>query len=462
MKRFLSMRIRGYSVRRWFLTILALSIILTHAIGSPFWYRIAADTRITQTEIVPSSAIHVRTGSLALNDYDDEDVNHIQIRRLIQRAIDAEHAGESRAAARGAIRLPVPTVFLELPELQLNDQDRPGHRFRCDHRREECSVMVQSSAYFVHILEAPNFITRLLIDRPLLAIREKDQGVLLTGLRFPRPEIWRDGFARVTEGFPPATTRLAITGGPVLDQNVFSPTSLNPFSFYKGTVLTVPPFMAFDMNYTLDFREPETTFLASCRQLYGLDENAATSELANIDLCSFDVDEAPIFTLTECDVTSGSCPGHGTNPADDLKTHDFVKSGATENISLGFLDDRSRVLFEIANRFKGSDFGTGLVNLPDRIEIVREIVIDYLTIAGFSAQSAEFERFLAANPDLDIDTLQATFQNVPDPLISQAMSIALERQPQLWVWHGYAEYIGPELLDGLAQDLVKIGLARPY
>ncbi|MEJ8561049.1 hypothetical protein QTO30_07305 [Yoonia sp. GPGPB17] len=449
-------------MRRWFLTMLALSIILTHAIGSPFWYRIAAGTRITQTEIVPSSAVRRLTGSLALNDYDDEDANHIPMRRMIQRAIDAEHAGESREAARGAIRLPVPTVFLALPELQLNDRDRPGHRFRCNHRREECSIMLQSSAYFVHIIEAPNFISRLLVDRPLLAIRENDQGVLLTGLRFPRPEIWRDGFARVTEGFPPSKTRLAITGGPVLDQNVFNPTDLNLSSFYNGTFLAVPPFMAFDMDYTLDFRQPETNFLTSCRQLYGLDENAVTSELARIDPCVFDVDDTPMFTLTQCDATSGTCPGRGTIPADDLKNHEFVRSGATENISLGFLDDRSRALLEIANRAKGTDSSTGLVDLPDRIEIVREIVIDYLTIAGFSAQSAEFERFLAANPDLDIDTMRATFQVVPDALISQAMSVALERQPQLWVWHGYAEYIGPELLDGLARDLVRMGLARPY
>lgn len=459
----LSKRLGGYSIRRWFPTILALSIILTHAIASPFWYRIVAGTRITHTEIVASADMRRLSGIfLALNSYDDTRSSHSLVRRSIQQAIDTEYAGKSRAETRGAITLPVPTIFLELPDLQSEGRDMPGHQFRCDYRREDCSIMLQSSAYFVHILQGPNFISRLLVDRPLLAMRSVNQGVQLTGTRFPRPEFWHGGLPRSTERFHPSKTRLAITDGPALDENAFNHRDLDFSTVYNGTFISLPPFVAFDMDYTLDFREPASNFLVSCRVMNPVNESALVNEAVRADPCKFEIEDISLFTLSQCDATKGQCPSSSTDPVDDLKAHDFVSTGLTDNISLGFLDDASHTLIRMANRAGGSDKSTGLVDLPNRTEIVEKIIIDYLTIAGFSTQSAEFDRFLAANPDLDIGPARAAFQQVSPTLIDAGLAIALGRQPQLWAWHGYVAYIGPELLDGLAKDLVRMGLARPY
>lgn len=128
---------------------------------------------------------------------------------------------------------------------------------------------------------------------------------------------------------------------------------------------------------------------------------------------------------------------------------------------MGFTGDLPDLMFEIANRLSGDSTARGLIALPNRTAIVKTILTDYLTVTGIVPDLPAFDHFLAANPDINIQDVMQTLTMIPDTTRQRSMAAALKRQPQLWAWHSYAAYIGPELITGLMHDLVTMGLARP-
>lgn len=98
-------------------------------------------------------------------------------------------------------------------------------------------------------------------------------------------------------------------------------------------------------------------------------------------------------------------------------------------------------MFEIAARTKTDAPQAGLIDLPNRAEIVRLILIDYLTVLGLNGSFPEMDRFLAANPDVDVSHVAQMLGMVSPSIRKGAILLALGRQPQLWAWHGFAHHI---------------------
>jgi len=461
-KRLLAVKIGGYSIRRWFPTVLAILAISAHAVASPFWYRVTSGTRVVQTEIVTTSGLGGLFFGRDRNGYRYETSHPVVTRRTVQRARDAERLGATRSAARGAIAFPMPSVVLELPEARRDDRDIIGHSFQCDYLGEDCSISVQSTAHFVQIVQGPQFSARIIVDRPVLFMRASSGGVRLDGLGLPDPQFWSDDTRDIYENFPTGLARLATTDGRTLDLGLFSSGLLRFGASASVVSLPDPPFNPVDLVYTLDFTQPELNYLEHCRLIRRAALAAADGAPLPDETCTFDPDEISVFILAQCDGATGPCPTPSTDPAADMLNQSFDPAGLVSEISLGFLGRRSDELYAIANRAIGRDTRTGLIDFPDRTTIMAGILMDYLAIAGPSATSPELERFFVANSDLNLDAIRGYVDNVTPDMQEQLVRTSLGRQPQLWAWHGLAHEIGPELLNAVARDLVKMGLANPY
>lgn len=442
----------GYSLRRWAPSIVALALILTHAIASPFWWRIATDTKATSIEGFSGKDVSTSDPSVWFSRNELRDDGPAHAKRVVQAALDTEREGMSRANARGAIALPPPTITMTTDGLK--------HVFRCNFVGFDCRVDTQSPAYFVHIVKGPDFVSCVIVDRPTLSVRSVGDWIEVDarGLTQPRvtqlttqaSDYFPDGIVSVltSDAEEITITRLGLRLNYLFNLNASAP------------LTNTRDFAPLDLTYTLDFTQPDLLYLSTC--LYRNIKAAEYDAAAPVEDCSFTPDEIAVFTLAACDETHGQCPGTQTDPLDDLATHPFQSGTLKEETSMGFISPQNAMMFELAQRYESTQALQGRVDLPDRTTVIEMIILDYLTVAGIDATSPEFRAFLAANPDVDADQALTILTNMNPILRANGVLPALRRQPQLWAWHRYAQHLKPELMTTLARDLVKLGLANPY
>lgn len=455
-------RIWGYSLRRWTATCIVGALILLHALGSSFWYRIATGTYAKNHATVLERDLRFGNTAALQNKYSYGIDENQTARRQLQAALDAERAGSERVDGRGTLILPPPTVFIQTGTRDALAEPI-GHVFQCSFTREDCAVMLQSDRYFVQIIRGTKFITRMLIDRPALIIRQMTNGVNVNVLNLERRylrglEIYLSPIERIEPSFEEIVTS---NGDALVQEHLGLPSII--FSETRGIPLSTQDFAPFDVMYTTDFSQSETYVLSRCQEdklrVQQLSVPNASSQISD---CIIDPNDIEVFSLTECHANLGNCPSRASEASDDLQNQQFTKVGRAQTVSLGFLDADYQGIFAIADRILDEAPDSGLIDLPGRNEIVEAILLDYLTILGFSASTDEFVQFLAANPEVNMQDLIQTFQNVSPTIVEGGVKSALRRQPQLWAWHGYAHQLQPELLNNLARDLVRMGLANPY
>ena len=452
----------GFTLRRWLPSIVMLVLILTHAIASPTWWRVATGTKATSNADVTRDQMMRQPGYTTVVSDNISSSAMMVTRRDIQRAMDAERKGADRSAARGQLDFPWPTVFVKTSGRVVPNEPETGHVFQCDFRGQNCSIKLQSETSFVHIAKGPDFMSRLMIDRPTLLIEDRPSGPKLSAKKINEPEFYDDNMLYKRDAFSTDAVRVELSNGKVVDRLSLSIGALGLSGLAVGASPTLDAFAPIDVTYVLDFTDPKTGVLAKCLENVGYAQRAAPDTQVSDAHCYFDAATLEVFTLEGCVFAQGICPSYGTKPQDDLKANSFVPTDRPVRIQMGFDQNNADKMFEIAARTKTDAPQAGLIDLPNRAEIVRLILIDYLTVSGLNGSFPEMKRFLFANPDVDISDVAQVLGMVSPSIRKGAILPALSRQPQLWAWHGYAHHIQEELMVSAMRDLVQMGLANPF